>query len=66
MYIKVTIREAARILARGNMVWDGCDRWACGIQTGKLRGCKARDLRALERKLRGPWYYDGWYVYKRE
>lgn len=65
MFIKVTIREAAHILARGGMVWDGCDSWACGIQTGELRGRKARKLRALERKLRGPWNVEGWYIYKR-
>ena len=65
MYIKVTPYEAARILARGGMVWDGCDPWACGLcGRGLIRvPRKARQLRALTRKLAGPWYVDGWYVY---
>ena len=64
MYIKVTPAEAARILARGGMVWDGCDPWACGL-CGLVRvPRKARQLRALTRKLAGPWYVNGWYIYR--
>lgn len=66
MFIKVTYREAANLLARGRMVWDGCDSWAGGIQlNAPHRWRKARKLRELERKLRGPWNVDGWYIYKR-
>lgn len=65
MYIEVTVREAAHILARGGLVFDGHDSWACGLQLRRLRGVKARHLRQLERKLKSPWYVDGWYIYKR-
>ena len=68
MFIKVTDREAARIGANRGHIWDGI---------GPLAGCivelndpprhyrKARRLRALTRKLAGPWKYeDSWYIYK--
>ena len=48
MFIKVTPFEAARVLARGGLVWDGCDRYAFGVQleAGQLqRAGKARELR---------------------
>ena len=66
MYIEVTPFEAARILARGGHIWDGCDPWACCL-CGLVRPPKkARQLRALTRKLAGPWNVDGWWIYKKE
>lgn len=48
MFIKVTPFEAARVLARGGLVWDGCDPYAFGVQleAGQLRRAgKMRELR---------------------
>lgn len=69
MFIEVTPREAARLFARGIHVWDWPDPRLAG--TFELEGVprswkKARKLRALTRKLAGPWNVGGWYVYKKE
>ena len=67
MYIEVTCREAARVLARGGHVWDSSDKFPCCIELNTPRSWKkARRLRKLERKLAGPWYVDGWYIYQKE
>ena len=67
MFIKVTNYEAARFLARGRMIWDGDDDWSGGIKLNTPhRWRKSRKLRALVRKLEGPWNVGGWYVYKKE
>lgn len=63
MRIEVTPKEAARFLARGRMVWDGCDDWSGGIQLcAPHRWRKSRKLRALTRKLNGPWRADSWWI----
>lgn len=52
MLIKVTPFEAARILARGGAMWDGCDRYACAVELGPellRRAGKTRELRRLTR-----------------
>lgn len=65
MFIEVTPFEAARILARGGHVWDGNQSWSCCIYELDRRPRKARQLRALTRKLAGPWNVDGWWIYKK-
>lgn len=70
MYIKVTPEEAARLFASGIHVWDYADpRLACTFELpGVPRSWKkARRLRKLTRKLRGPWAGPDkeWFVYKK-
>lgn len=70
MYIKVTNQEAARILARGGHVWDGCDAWAgcvCELCAPPRHWRKARRLRKLTRwAARSAAAGDGWYLYRRD
>ena len=68
MYIKVTNLQAARILARGGHVWDGCDPWAgCVVEHAHppRHWRKARALHALTRwAARSAAAGDGWYIYR--
>ncbi len=68
MYIKITSRQAAQILARGGHVWDGCDQWAgCVVKLARSprHWRKARALRALTRwATRIAATGDGWYIYR--
>ena len=67
MYIKITNRQAAQILAHGGRVWDGCDPWAgCVAELAHppRHWRKARALRALTRwAARSAAVGDGWYIY---
>lgn len=52
MLIKVTPFEAARVLARGGRLWDGCNCYACAVELGPellRRAGKTRELRKLTR-----------------
>lgn len=65
MYIKVTHREAARLFANGRRIYDDIS-WGTCFQALKLvRGCNARKLRALTRKMRRWDWNDGLYIYKK-
>lgn len=70
MYIKVTNRQAAQILACGGHVWDGCDAWAgcvCELVYPPRHWRKARAKRALTRWCaRSAAVGDGWYIYHRD
>ena len=66
MFIEVTPREAARILARDGHIWDSNDAWACCIVELARPPRNTRQLRALTRKLAGPWNVNGWWIYKKE
>lgn len=66
MRIEVTPFEAARILARGGHIWDGPDPWSCCIVELVRPPRNTRQLRALTRKLAGPWNVDGWWITKRD
>ena len=66
MFIEVTPREAARILARGGHVWDSNDAWACCIVELVRPPRNTRQLRALTRKMRRWDWDDGLYIYKKD
>lgn len=65
MFIKVTPFEAARILARGGLMWDSCDRWAWAVklEAGQLR--RAGKTRELRKQARWCARYGYLYFYKR-
>lgn len=67
MLIKVTNKQAARILVNGGHVWDGYDAWAgCVVEVAGMRRGKARRTRELRKWTR--WCADhenGWYIHKK-
>ena len=65
MYIKVTYREAARLFARGRNIYDDISWGTCFAALKTVRCHKARQLRALTRKMRRWDWNDGLYVYKK-
>lgn len=66
MFIKVTPFEAARALARGRIMWNGCDRlaWGVKLEAGQLR--RAGKTRELRKQARFCKRYDYLYIYKKD
>ena len=66
MYIKVTHREAARLFARGRNIYDDISWGTCfAALFPTSRKLKARELRALTRKMHRWDWNDGLYIYKK-
>lgn len=65
MYIKVSHREAARLFAHGRVIYDDNQWGTCFQAFAPARNRKARNLRALTRKMRRWDWNNGLYVWKK-
>ena len=66
MYVKVSHREAARLFARGRNIYDDITWGTCfAANASTQRKLKARQLKALTRKMcRWDWN-NGLYIYRK-